>query len=386
MSTLPTPSTEALQHSDKLKQHLLAHIRTQPTDSISFAEFMQIALYEPGLGYYAAGSRKFGKDGDFITAPELSPLFSHCLARQCIDVLGTLPERNLLEIGAGSGIMAADILLYLEQEQQLPAEYLILETSPELQQRQESTLTQKAPHLLSRVRWLAELPPKFSGMILANELLDALPVHLFELTEDATLEKCITIQNSALTWDRRPAGNALKQAIDTLQEHYPNLQSPYTSEVNLALTGLIQDLSQCLDQGIILFIDYGFPQKEYYHPERNTGTLMCHYRHQSHPDPLLNLGLQDITAHVDFTAVAMAGINNNLDLLGYTNQASFLLNTGLLNPDQGTNQKTRYQQNQAIKMLTLPTEMGELFKVMALGKQYSNELLGFKTLDQCHRL
>jgi SAM-dependent MidA family methyltransferase len=379
-SNLPTPTSDAIAHSDKLKDHLIDMIH-QNSGSISFADFMHHTLYAPGLGYYAAGSRKFGKDGDFITAPELSPLFSQCLAKQCKEVLIELQGGELLEIGAGTGVMAADLLLALEKENSLPSRYLILEVSAELQQRQRETVKNKAPHLLAHVEWLSNLPQNFSGMILANEMLDAMPVHVFSQTEEGVLERCITIKEGELAWAENPADLDLQKNIEKLQ-----VSSPYTSEINLALPSFILDISRCLKKGVALFIDYGFPQKEYYHHERSEGTLMCHYRHHSHPDPLLYLGLQDITAHVDFTAVAQAAVDNGLDIVGYTNQAGFLLSAGLLESASSELEKVRLQNKHAINMLTSPSEMGELFKVIALGKEYEEELLGFRMNDQSHRL
>ena len=343
---------------------------------ISFYEFMNHALYTPGLGYYSAGSRKFGVEGDFITAPEISPLFSHCIARQCQQVLAAIEENGMiLEFGAGSGIMAADILQELENLDSLPKKYLILEISADLQQRQRATLEKHVPHLIDRIEWLQQLPEtKLQGVILANEVLDAMPVHRFRLDEQDVSEFYVSIEESEFKWQILPTENEeLREAVEKLR---PNLPVGYISEINLTLPAWIQSLP--LATGLVLLIDYGFPSNEYYHDQRNEGTLMCHYRHQTHDNPLINVGLQDITAHVNFTAIADAAIAANLKVASYTNQANFLLAAGLAPNIDPDDTKAYLQQAQQIKTLVLPSEMGELFKVMALTANFDNPLLGFK--------
>jgi SAM-dependent MidA family methyltransferase len=358
---------------------LNSHIKqiiNETGDRISFYEFMHHALYAPGLGYYSADTRKFGSEGDFITAPEISPLFSHCIARQCQQVLATIEENGIiLEFGAGSGIMAADILKELETLDSLPKKYLILEISADLQQRQRATLEKHVPHLIDRIEWLQQLPEtKLQGVILANEVLDAMPVHRFRLDEQGVSEFYVSIEESEFKWQILPTENEeLRQAVEKLR---PNLPIGYISEINLALPAWIESLP--LATGLVLLIDYGFPNNEYYHPQRNEGTLMCHYRHQTHDNPLINVGLQDITAHVNFTAIADAAIAADLKVASYTNQANFLLAAGLAPTIDPNDTKAYLQQAQQIKTLTLPSEMGELFKVMALTANFDSPLLGFK--------
>jgi SAM-dependent MidA family methyltransferase len=364
MFFLSTPPIEAQAHSAHLTQVIQTYIQ-QKGGWISFAEFMQKALYEPGLGYYVAGARKFGAEGDFVTAPEISPAFSQCLARQCQQVLDA--ASSILEFGAGTGVMAADILLALEKQQSLPKHYFILEISPDLQQRQQETLQQKCPHLFERVCWLSALPTEFEGVVLANEVLDAMPVHLFEMHDGEVLEKGVSLNGHDFAWklERQIDGRGYWQSPSL-----PPIEG-YFSEICFAIHPWLEALYKAMKRGAILLIDYGFLEHEYYHPQRDQGTLMCHYRHRAHTDPFVNIGLQDITAHVDFSAVARAAENAGFIVENYTTQAKFLMSLGILNP-LDLPLKEQYQHAQALKKLLLPSEMGELFKVMVLGKGVLN--------------
>lgn len=373
---LPSPNQQAEAQTQALQHLICAEINNK--GPITFARYMELALYAPQYGYYRSGLQKFGENGDFITAPELSPLFSKCLAKQCQQVLSDLPTKTILELGPGSGKMAADILTELAAQDSLPQKYYLLELSAELRQRQQHYLQQKIPQWFSRLQWLDQLPAEpISGIILANEVVDAMPVHKFAWHEEKLYEYYVDYNTKQFSW-------LLDSPSDpTLQEYIQSLsienKQDYSSEINLMLPAWIKSLSDSLQQGLILIIDYGFPQQEYYHPERNQGTLMCHYQHRAHPDPLILPGLQDITAHVDFTAIANAALNNQCEVSGYTSQALFLLNCGLteLLPIQ-LDIEMSYTIAQQIKRLTLPSEMGELFKVIALTKDYPTNLLGFK--------
>jgi len=389
---LPTPDELAQQHSEQLKQEIRQQIDAAG-GAIGFARFMEMALYQPGLGYYSAGARKFGEGGDFVTAPELSPLFSHCLAHQCQQVLAEIGFGDILEFGAGTGAMASEVLLELERLESLPGQYFILELSPDLKQRQQQTVAQRAPHLLERVCWLDGLPESgFQGVILANEVVDAMPVHLLQFKEAGLEERFVGHNGRDFVWQDRPLQSAaLNQRINALTgELGDEVFCPgYLTEVNLAQTAWINSLAAMLEKGVALIIDYGFPQHEYYHPDRTTGTLMCHYRHRAHGDPLILAGLQDITAHVDFTALAQAAHDAGLDVMGYTSQAQFLLATGLgeLLAEQDQADVRAYMEvTQQIKKLTLPNEMGELFKVLAIGRDFANDLNGFLLQDRRGRL
>ncbi len=382
---LPNPTQTAVECSNQLREQIFSAIEKNG-GSISFAQYMNLALYEPLLGYYRNASLKFGAQGDFITAPEISSLFSQCLAKQCQQVLNALPvSSQILEIGAGSGQMAADVLLALENENALPYRYLILELSADLQSRQHQKILSLCPHLLSRVQWLNALPEKFVGVILANEVVDAMPTHRFTVQGSTLLECRVVVQDKKLAFQ-----NQVTDEPEILQLfHSQNWSEGYTSEINLNLKPWITSLSQALQQGLILLIDYGFPRHEYYHPDRSMGTLMCHYQHYAHHDPFFCPGLQDITAHVDFTAIAEASVAQELDILGYTNQASFLLSCGLpelLANQASLDQPLRILQNRAIETLTSPAEMGELFKVITLGRQLDIILIGSQFYDRRHSL
>lgn len=378
--TLPMPALEAQIHS----QQLTARIRQAIQDaggSIPFAQFMHMALYEPSLGYYVAGLRKIGKDGDFVTAPEISALFSQCLANQCAQVLHELGGGDVLELGAGSGMMAADILMQLEKLECLPRHYYILDVSPELRDRQFHTLQRKVPHLLARVTWLDSLPAQpLRGVILGNEVLDAMPVELFRIMDGEMF---------ALAVSANDEGFAFVTAAHAQPSPYPALPDGYTSEYNPALPAWLQSVADCLTAGVVLLIDYGYEAREYYHPERNQGTLICHYQHRVHDNPLVYVGLQDITASVDFTAVADAGLDAGLELYGYTTQAMFLASSGLEQAFLAALQARPSQQYalaQQVRLLSLPSEMGDRFKVIALGKDYHSVLMGFQLDDRRYRL
>ncbi len=357
--------------------------RLAQEQAIPFVEFMQYVLYAPGDGYYSSGLPKLGQGGDFITAPELTPLFGKTLANQCQQIMTGLDQPRILEYGAGTGKLAVDVLKQLEELNCLPEHYLIMEVSAHLRHCQEEWIKQNIPHLAHRVIWLNSLPKKaFQGIILANEVLDAMPVHRFVNTHEGLMESYVSINDNHELIERfLPCQNPALLAY--VQEHLVLEQTPYLSEANLFLEGWILSNYQILEKGAVILIDYGFPRHEYYHPDRNQGTLMCHYQHKAHSNPLLHPGEQDITAHVDFTQVAEAGHKAGFHIAGFTNQASFLLSNDLLsfvNPQDDS--KRQLQATQAIKQLTHPSEMGELFKVMALCKDLDLDLQGFQLQDK----
>lgn len=381
----PEPDAPAQAHSERLIARIRAEIAAQG-GQITLARYLELALYEPGLGYYSAGSRKFGAAGDFVTAPEISPWFARTLAVQIAEVLAQLRGGSVLEIGAGSGRMAADLLAALEQARQLPAQYLILELSADLRQRQQALLRERVPQLMPRVQWLDALPESgFTGVMLANEVLDALPVHGFRQTAAGIEERYIRWDGKRFAWHAAaPSTPALIEAVRALGAVLPD---GYESEVCLALPPWLAALAACLRQGVALLLDYGFPRHEYYHPQRERGTLLCYYRHRAHDDPFVYPGLQDITAHVDFTAVAQAATDAGLDVLGYNTQGAFLLANGIAELAGFAADPRRQLQNaQQIRTLTMPEEMGELFKVMALGRDYHHALRGFALQDLRNRL
>ena len=390
LSRLPEPDLDARTHSLQLIRLIRDEVE-QADGRLPFDRYMERVLYAPGLGYYAAGARKFGQAGDFVTSPEISPLFARCLARQCREVLqGLGPGGDILEVGAGSGILAADLLQELERLDSLPRRYLILDLSPELQQRQRQTLAQRVPHLLSRVTWLSAFPGEgFRGVVLANELLDAMPVHRFRVVDGQVKEQFVESSGERfeLVWGE-PATSGFVRAVKTVLSGL-EVEDGFESEINLRAGPWLTALADSLQHGVVLLIDYGHSRTDYYHPSRNRGTLMCHYRHRAHPDPLVYPGLQDITAHVEFTAIAEAAQQAGFQVSGYTTQAHFLMANGLdelvaaSDPDDVAAHMALVQ---GVKRLTLPTEMGECFKVLGLSRGWSAALRGFALRDQRERL
>ncbi|MEO8103540.1 MAG: SAM-dependent methyltransferase [Betaproteobacteria bacterium] len=366
--TLPVPEGAALAHTHACADMLRAEI-TRAHGWLSFARFMELALYGPGLGYYAAGARKFGADGDFVTAPEISALFGQTLAFSIADVLRQTGG-DVLELGPGSGKLAREILLALDEIGVLPARYRLLEVSADLRERQQQALSTLPSHLAARAGWLDALPEDFTGIIIANELLDVIPVHLVTWKSRQWLERGVALSGDTFIWQEEPMTSPeLLTAMTGIQQEYLNGSPPddYLTEVAPAVSGLVASLAQSLTQGAMLFIDYGFRGAEFYHPSRITGTLMCHYRHYAHIDPFRYPGLQDITAHVDFTSVAHAGIEAGLEVAGYATQAQFLLASGLTDllakADPGDTARYLPLTNQ-VQRLVSPAEMGEFFKVI----------------------
>ena len=450
MALLPIPDAESQALSQQLAQLIQQKIKNAG-GWINFAEFMQMALYTPSLGYYSGGAKKFGQGGDFVTAPEISPLFAQTLSRQAAQILATT-QGDVLELGAGTGKLAADLLLQLQVLNQLglsllPRQYFILEVSDHLRQIQRETLQQKLPaDLFKRVVWLDELPPSpqpsptggegaisaewtglepatqpyptsgegvsmtklagtspsplvgegwgegggFNGLILANEVLDAIPVHLIVNTAIGLQERGVSFQKKLgkefdFVWQDKPLAKG--KLHDEVSAY--SLPIDYLTEFCPAAAGLMNSLADCLKQGVILMIDYGFGAAEYYHPQRNLGTLMCHYQHYAHDNPLVNVGLQDITAHVNFTQIAHTGQVHGIRLAGYVNQAQFLINCGILDvlsQTSPTDMSTYAPLAAAAQKLLSPAEMGELFKVIGFTKNVEEDLSGFKSGDKAHTL
>ena len=367
-AVLPVPEPQALATSRALLDRIGAELAAA-NNWISFARYLELALHEPGLGYYAAGARKFGPGGDFVTAPEMSPLFGRAIARQIAQILE--PGEAILEFGAGTGALAASIL------DDLSVPYFILETSSELKQRQQQRLGQN-------VQWLDQLPRKFRGVMLANEVLDAMPVHALAWTRAGILERGVCANEGQLAWSDRPASGRVFTHASRIEVEIPP-SGRYESELGLLGPLWMRSLGRFLERGAILAIDYGFPAREYFHPQRSTGTLACHYRHHVHGDPFYLPGLQDITAHVDFSALARAATEGGLEILGYANQAQFLVNCGiteLLAAENPEDTKRYLPAASAVQKLLSPAEMGELFKVLAVGRGVAQPLLGFSSGDR----
>ena len=385
--SLPQPSDDALAQSHALATRLRERIAAAG-GWISFADYMHQALYTPGLGYYSGGAHKFGAAGDFITAPELTPLFGQALAQQIAEVMAQ-SARQVIEVGAGTGHLAADVLLALDRLGCAPEQYRILEVSGELRGRQADTLRERAPALAHRVQWIDQLPERFSGAVIANEVLDVMPVHVLVWRDGAVFERGVACNDAgAFVWADHTTSDALRAAGARLGAPMP-AEGEYVSELNLAGPAWIADWGHRLDTGALLLIDYGYPRAEYYLPSRSNGTLLCYYRHHAHGDPFLWPGLNDITAFVDFTAIAEAAFEAGLSIHGYTSQASFLYNCGVLEllAERGDQTKPDYiRAARAVQRLTAPQEMGELFKVLAVGKGLAEPLLGFRRGDRLHGL
>ena len=408
LENLPAPDHAAAAHGARLLGRIRAEIAAAG-GAIPFRRFMDLALYAPGLGYYRAGARKFGPGGDFITAPELSPLFSRCLARQCREILDALGGGAILELGAGTGVMAVDLLLEMQDLGALPDYYAILELSGELRERQRQTLIERAPELVERVVWLETLPEAgLRGVILGNEVLDALPVERFRVTAQGPRRLAVTWTENGLDWIEGAADPAVAAAVARIEADLGrSLPEGYTSEYAPHLEEWLRAIAEPLAAGALLFLDYGYPRREYYHPQRVAGTLRCHYRHRAHDDPLRWPGLQDITASVDFTAVADAGLAAGLMVAGYARQNYFLFGCGLMDllaaeipanasspqatdlaeEDANPANSARYlEQVRQVKLLTLPGEMGDRFQALALARDLALPLRGFALRDERDRL
>jgi len=387
VTTLPPLSADERAHSQRVVEHIRRFIQ-QHGGVIGFDAWMRLALYAPGLGYYSAGATKLGGSGDFVTAPEMGSLFSRCVARQCAEVLRATGG-EILELGAGSGRMAADILIELAALDSLPERYSILEVSADLAERQRARIAELPAAISARVQWLDRWPERvMRGVVLANEVLDAMPVERFVLRSRPggidVRALGVGLTDDGFEWRETSPTPELMHAVADIVEALPlPLPDGYESEVCLAFQPWIASLAAQLETGVALLIDYGLPRAHLYHPERITGTLRCHFRHHAHNDPFINVGLQDITAWVDFTRVAEAADSAGLDVLGFASQAAFLIGAGIESLLSEGMQRADMRQQATLageaRRLLLPGEMGEIFKVIALGRGYEGPLTGFST-------
>ncbi|MBK1727045.1 class I SAM-dependent methyltransferase [Halorhodospira neutriphila] len=384
----PPPDAEAQAVSDRLLERIREAIR-EAGGALPFEQFMDRALYEPGLGYYRAGAARFGSGGDFATAPEFTPLFGRTLARQAAEILEHLGGGDVVELGPGSGALAAAALAELEACGRLPRRWRMLEVSAALRQEQQRTLAAQVPHLLDRVEHLEALPEGDTPAVwIANEVLDALPVRRFVRRGDGVRELAVAADgDGALGWREIAADEALTAAVGGIEARLDApLPEGYVSEVCTRLPAFLRGVAAALPRGVMLWIDYGYPRREYYHPERRGGTLICHYRHRAHDDPFFRPGLQDLSAFVDFTAVADAGLAAGLEPLGYAPQGGFLAGAGLSELAEaqmaGADERRRLETVQAVQRLSHPGDMGERFKVLALGRGYAGPISGFRVVDR----
>jgi SAM-dependent MidA family methyltransferase len=384
----PALAPEEMAHAERVADRVRARI-VAAGGWIPFDRFMELALYEPGLGYYSAGAAKFGPAGDFTTAPEISDLFSRCVAVQCREVGARLAARGerweLLEIGAGSGRMAAAVLEELAALGSLPERYCILETSADLRARQQQRINALPAGLADRAQWLDRWPAHpLRGVVLANEVLDALPCERFAWHASGPLALGVALDEAGrLVESARPADARLASAVRAIVARLPQrLPEGYRSELRLRLEPWLGPLAAAIGSGVALLFDYGLPRAQLYHPERGDGTLLCHFRHRAHHDYLRFPGLQDITAWVDFSAVAAAAAAHGLEVAGFATQAAFLLGNGIearIAMVASENERSRLAAE--ARRLLLPGEMGEAFKVMALARPPAGGLAGFELQD-----
>jgi len=389
------PSAQALADSHELARRIGEEIDAAG-GWIGFDRYMQRALYEPGIGYYSGPNRVFGEEGDFVTAPEMSSLFGRCIAAQCVQWLGA--DDEVVEFGAGSGALAVQVLSALRDARALPRSYAIVELSASLRERQRRAIAAAGDELLARVRWLDALPGRIEGIVLANEVLDAMPVRVFRWCEGDVFERGVKrAGGAALDWSERPADGPLAERVrDRLREAWREyagdadgdlapVAQDYASEIGEQAEAWVATVGARLARGAMLLVDYGFPRREFYHPQRDTGTLRCHFRHRAHDDPFLWPGLQDITAHVDFTGVAQAASRAGLDVLGFASQARFLLDCGLLDACAAMSRddlRNWTRETHAVQRLLSESEMGELFKAIAFGRAVPDDAIGFRTRDR----
>jgi len=376
--SLPPPAPDAAAHSHELAERI-ANIIAEEGGWIPFSRFMELALHAPGFGYYSAGASKIGADGDFITAPEISPMFARCLAMQARQVLDQ-SRGDVLELGPGTGILAADLFAELKSQGAAPPKYRLLEVSPQLRERQRNRIAERHPEDIGRFEWIDRLPEKIDGIVLANEVLDVLPCALVHRAGGEILERGVMVTEAGFGWEdvAIPEGELKRRAAALV----PPGDYPYLTEVNLAAEGLVRSVAAAMGRALALFIDYGFAQNEYYHPQRSMGTLRCHYRHRYHNDPFFLPGLQDITSHVDFSAMAHAAESAGAEVMGYTTQAHFLISCGLavlVSDGDPSMTLSRLKATSAVHRLINPSEMGELFKVLGIARGIDSPLLGFQS-------
>ena len=384
MSSMPTALQNEIQLSEQLKTKIIQFIHSNH-GWISFDSFMEHALYDPELGYYTGTLRKFGEKGDFVTASEISSFFAKTLCIQFKEIFQSV-ARNIIEIGGGSGQFALQVIQSLTSDNEHINHYFILEISHSLRRQQYELLINHLPsHLFSKIQWIEEIPEEFEGIIFCNEFLDALPVDLIKKESGKYYQKGVGVENDLFIWKDKSIEDISSYEQATLE----NLPDNYLIEHSFHIKSWLNKMSQSLNKGIVLIIDYGFNQTEYFHEQRSQGTLMCHFKHYAHDNPLIQIGIQDITTHVNFSYVAREASKSGLNIAGYISQANFLINCGILNLLETVNLEDRalYMQSvMEVQKLLSPSEMGDLFKVLILEKNMNVDLLGLKQNNRVTRL
>ena len=384
MSSMPTALQNEIQLSEQLKTKIIQFIHSSH-GWISFDSFMEHALYDPKLGYYTGTLRKFGEKGDFVTASEISSFFAKTLCIQFKEIFQSV-ARNIIEIGGGSGQFALQVIQSLTSDNEHINHYFILEISHSLRRQQYELLINHLPsHLFSKIQWIEEIPEEFEGIIFCNEFLDALPVDLIKKESGKYYQKGVGVENDLFIWKDKSIEDISSYEQATLE----NLPDDYLIEHSFHIKSWLNKMSQSLNKGIVLIIDYGFNQTEYFHEQRSQGTLMCHFKHYAHDNPLIQIGIQDITTHVNFSYVAREASKSGLNIAGYISQANFLINCGILNLLETVNLEDRalYMQSvMEVQKLLSPSEMGDLFKVLILEKNMNVDLLGLKQNNRVTRL
>jgi len=360
----------SLDHSLLVREQLIQHINTRD-GWISFEEFIDFVMYKPGLGYYSAGAEKIGHSGDFTTAPEISKLFGMALANQITPILDHYQSPSIIEIGAGTGKLAFDIMTQLNDYQVNFDRYYILELSADLKQRQQSMLSHLPTKTLNKIVWLDSIPmDSIDGVIIANEVIDALPFTRFKTQNGQVYELGISVEDNQLIEQPRLADEILSNTVDSIaKEIGMTFQDGYTSEIRINFGSWFRTIESMLSSGSIFFVDYGYPRQEYYDEERTNGSMICHYRNVAHEDPLSNLGIQDISASVDFSLLADVALQQNIEVGFFTSQADFLINAEILGVIESViDEGLKMRLTQEVKQLLLPNQMGEVFKCMLLNK------------------
>ena len=360
----------SLDHSLLVREQLIQHINTRD-GWISFEEFIDFVMYKPGLGYYSAGAEKIGHSGDFTTAPEISKLFGMALANQITPILDHYQSPSIIEIGAGTGKLAFDIMTQLNDYQVNFDRYYILELSADLKQRQQSMLSHLPTKTLNKIVWLDSIPvDSIDGVIIANEVIDALPFTRFKSQNGQVYELGISVEDNQLIEQPRLADEILSNTVDSIaKEIGMTFQDGYTSEIRINFGSWFRTIESMLSSGSIFFVDYGYARQEYYDEERTNGSMICHYRNVAHEDPLSNLGIQDISASVDFSQLADVALQRNIEVGFFTSQADFLINAEILGVIESViDEGLKMRLTQEVKQLLLPNQMGEVFKCMLLNK------------------